>query len=294
MRYALVYHVLSGQAWFGAAFLFLLIILLDQAAFFDPRPKLKRLALALLLLLLPLAALSGTPLSIWLAAPVVIASLAYAFLGFAHASRGRRRALGVSAACLVLLAAVLEVPYHLGPAPAPSGARKAYIIGDSITAGGFGERCTYPRLLSELTGCEVQDLAHAGGTVESACQFQAPRLASDDPPALVLLEIGGNDMFQGTPPGQFADYLERLIVAARGSGPRPRRVLMLELPVVPGCWAFGRQQRQLARKHGVELIPKRVLAGVLLDERNTVDGIHLTQAGHDRLAALLARWVGRP
>lgn len=42
------------------------------------------------------------------------------------------------------------------------------------------------------------------------------------------------------------------------------------------------------REHGLILIPRRVLALVLSDPRNTSDGIHLTQRGHDRMAEELA------
>ncbi|MCI0456532.1 MAG: hypothetical protein L0Z62_06080 [Gemmataceae bacterium] len=69
---------------------------------------------------------------------------------------------------------------------------------------------------------------------------------------------------------------------------------MLELPLLPRAWAFGAQQRRLAAKHGVVLIPKRLLAGLLLTEANVVDGLHLSPAGHARLPARLGPWLGLP
>lgn len=39
------------------------------------------------------------------------------------------------------------------------------------------------------------------------------------------------------------------------------------------------------------MIPRRVLASVLADPRNTSDGIHLTQRGHDVMAQTLLQWL---
>ena len=69
---------------------------------------------------------------------------------------------------------------------------------------------------------------------------------------------------------------------------------MLELPLLPGQWAFGARQRNLAAKHDVVLIPKRLLAGLVLTDANVSDGLHLTPAGQDRMAELLVSWLGEP
>src|SRR5437870_2613859 len=52
----------------------------------------------------------------------------------------------------------------------------------------------------------------------------------------------------------------------------------------PFCSDYGRVQRRLAAAHGVTLIPKRWLADVLTADGATVDGIHLSQEGHERMA----------
>ena len=49
------------------------------------------------------------------------------------------------------------------------------------------------------------------------------------------------------------------------------------------CNEFGRIQRRLAARFRVPLIPKRVLIGVLTGHEATIDSIHLTQVGHDRM-----------
>ena len=67
---------------------------------------------------------------------------------------------------------------------------------------------------------------------------------------------------------------------------------MFELPIPPLYEGFGRVQRNLASRHGVALIPKRILLSVIAAADATVDSLHLTQQGHDRMAdvvwALLA------
>ncbi|MCA1686457.1 MAG: acyl-CoA thioesterase, partial [Planctomycetia bacterium] len=62
------------------------------------------------------------------------------------------------------------------------------------------------------------------------------------------------------------------------------RVILMELPLPPTYNRFGAIQRRLARRQGVLLVPKRVLLGVLEESGATLDSIHLTRAGHDRLA----------
>ena len=59
---------------------------------------------------------------------------------------------------------------------------------------------------------------------------------------------------------------------------------MLELPLPPTCNAYGRIQRRLARQYETLLVPKRVLLGVLQQPGTTLDTIHLSQEGHQRMA----------
>ena len=67
---------------------------------------------------------------------------------------------------------------------------------------------------------------------------------------------------------------------------------MFELPLPPFYNAFGIIQRRLAKKHGVTLIPKRVLMRVLSGSNATLDSIHLTQHGHEMLAASVWEILG--
>lgn len=256
IRAAVLVHVYSGHLFFTAAALFAAGLLV------------RRLRL-LALLALPLAALSGTPMPLWLAVPVL--ALTSAALVWQQ-----KRAVVVAAIAAVVIAAGFELPYHLMPAiPRPA---RLFVIGDSLASGGFGERSPWPVKLG------AHNLSSPSETALTALENQIPRLDRAAPGDCVIVEIGGNDMLDGLPPGEFDSALDAILAALR-----PRRVVMLELPVIPGAWRYGASQRRLARKYGVTLVPKRVLARVLLDPRNTIDGLHLTERGHAQLARDLAK-----
>jgi len=98
---------------------------------------------------------------------------------------------------------------------------------------------------------------------------------------VVLLEIGGNDVLGSTSTDEYERNLDALLHCVTGSG---RHVVMFELPIPPLANGYGRAQRNLAAKHNVVLIPKRVLMGVLTDEGATVDSLHLSPSGHQQMA----------
>jgi lysophospholipase L1-like esterase len=68
-------------------------------------------------------------------------------------------------------------------------------------------------------------------------------------------------------------------------------VLVLELPLFPFQNAYGRAQRKVVAKHGVAMLPKRYFARVLGAENGTLDGLHLSQAGHDAMARIIAETI---
>ncbi len=266
IKAALLYHIYSGHFFFTAAAFFIVGILV------------RRLRL-LALLALPLAALSGTPMPLWLAVPVVVLAIAALISrrgGLQPPAGGRRPPLPAIAAIVgVVIAVAFELPYHL-PRHIATPSR-LFVIGDSLASGGFGEQSPWPVKLG------ARNLSSPSETAQTALQNQIALLPPPAPGDCVIVEIGGNDMLNGRPVREFASALDAILAAMP-----PRTVVMLELPVVPGAWRYGAAQRRLARKHRATLVPKRVLAGVLLDPRNTTDGLHLTERGHAQLARDLA------
>lgn len=196
--------------------------------------------------------------------------------------RKRRRAFSIALVLLTLALAAAELPYVKSPRINVPSHRSIYVIGDSLSAGiGQQERC-WPRVLGDRMGCPVVNLAVGGATAESAAA-QLPRV--DRPGQVVILEIGGNDLLGGTRAADFRRGLENLLSALSAQG---HLVLMFELPLYPFCNAYGSAQRELAKKHNVQLIPKRYLTYVIGMPDGTLDGLHFSQKGHDTMAARVA------
>ena len=137
-----------------------------------------------------------------------------------------------------------------------------------------------------MRGVRVQDLSLAGADVASALKEQAGRV--DGPGSLVIAEIGGNDVLGQTTPEAFERGLDALLKVLRRGG---RTVVMLELPSPPFYNRFGSAQRRQAGRHGVLLVPRRVLLGVLTAKDATLDTIHLSPTGHARMAEAIWRAV---
>jgi acyl-CoA thioesterase-1 len=231
-----------------------------------------------------LVGLSSTPLPpalriLWiLSAP--------AALIVAHAAFAGRRARYVMAGLVALActaSVAWEAPHHLRPHPPQGPYPRLYVFGDSITAGVGREQG--PRWTEILRrrhrGVEVVDLAIAGATIETMVRVANERPLGE---GLVLVEIGGNDMFRRASVEAFYENLDALLTRVSGRG---RAVVMFELPLFPFHGEIARAQRELARRHGVTLIPKRYFAGVLAGEDATIDGLHLSDVGHERMAAVV-------
>lgn len=187
------------------------------------------------------------------------------------------------ARCLVVIFAVLiaglKLPEHLPPA-VPVGAHgRLYVLGDSISGGvGFPGEQTWHECLAERYGVEVVAYYVGGARVETMFS-DAGRIGQDDSP--VLLQIGGNDLLHRTPLAKYEKDLDKLM----GMVCRPgRTVLMFGLPLPFFNAEFGEIQKRMSRKHGVILIPRRYFSCMLSGSANTVDGLHLSNLGHSRMA----------
>lgn len=177
-----------------------------------------------------------------------------------------------------LILTLLELPYHFSSKISVSADRHFYVVGDSLSAGiDEGER-TWPAVLGDLAHLKVNNLARAGATAGSALA-QASVIVEKH--CLIIVEIGGNDLIGG-PDGrtfyaQMDSLLDRLCAG-------DNQVIMLEIPLFPLRNSFGKTQRILAAKHGVKLLPKKLLANIIGMKDGTLDGLHFSQAGHDAMA----------
>lgn len=191
----------------------------------------------------------------------------------------RRRWIRLLVFTLLQSATLAEIRYHVAPTLKPIGQPRLYIFADSVTAG-MGEAAveTWPILLARLYSIEVQDHSQMGAKVSSMLR-KAEKISLGA--GVVLLEIGGNDLLGTTSASDFERDLDQLL--GKLCGP-DRTVVMFELPLPPFGNEFGRAQRRLAQKHGVQLVPKRIFVGVLTAEGATVDSVHLSPSGHELMA----------
>ncbi len=193
-------------------------------------------------------------------------------------SRHRRRAVTLLCVASAVMA-LLEAPCHRAVKIPVAGFDTLYVIGDSLSQGARLPGKNWPELLGEKAGLKTANLGVPGAKVADALA-QAKHIDRDT--ALVLLEIGGNDLLDDK--GGFDQGLDTLLTTVCKPG---RRVAMVELPLPPTFNRFGAAQRRLARIHGVQLIPKKYLAKVLGTTGATEDGLHFTNEGHALLAGTL-------
>jgi acyl-CoA thioesterase I len=157
------------------------------------------------------------------------------------------------------------------------------IVGDSISSGIDPRTLAWPVFFQRLTSIPVQNLSRPGAGVIEARTI-ATRIKPQD--TLILIEIGGNDLLSDVPAAEFDQGLDSLLASLCLPG---RTLVMFELPLLPHRLGFGQAQRRLAAKYGVFLIPKHCFTRVLDGADATSDGLHLSESGARRMAALVAQ-----
>lgn len=275
----LVFHIASGHAFFSG------LLLLGIAAWTAVRPQCWTARAAPMLVVIGGMAIALSSTAIPYAAYALLAAAVVAWVAARIAGRWRLPIAAVLGGA-VLLCGALEAPHHRHSAPRPIGLRTLAVIGDSVTAG-LGEpgEVTWPAILERQHSVRIHDLSHVGETAASA--LKRVRLQPIESP-LVLIEIGGNDLLGSTTATQFEADLNALLSHLQHPD---RQLIMFELPLPPFYHEFGRIQREAAHRHNVILIPRRIFLGLLAGSDATLDSIHLSQAGHEQMAATVWRLV---
>ncbi len=286
MRTLLLRHIYSGDVGFTAALLIILIAATDLSGRLrDGRAA--PVARVTFLVALALGALAGTPLPLWLLVPLVGSLLLYGCLLLFDLESAFRRWSAVVVIGVIAMTVLAEGPYRFSaPRTLPASSR-LIVAGDSLASGGFDEQRRWIEILNERGTIEIVDQSRPSQDVAGAVSDLLQMETSSGSALLIL--IGGNDMLAGRSSSDFGEGLGRLVRTAIARGHHP--IFLMELPVLPGRWGYAAQQRRIAREHDLVLIPRRVLAAVLSDHRNTSDGIHLTQRGHEQMARRLAPWL---
>jgi acyl-CoA thioesterase-1 len=222
---------------------------------------------------------SAAPLPTW-AYAVMLLSVAAGWGASRFGANAATATATVASAIALLGIGLHEARYRVMPVLTAVHDRRIAVIGDSITAGHGESDLTrkWPAILRDRHGVAVEDFSKAGATAGSAAkQLEQVPIGA----AIVIVEIGGNDFLGGGSVEDFEAGLDALLKAVCKPG---RQVAMFELPIPPLYERFGRVQRKLASRHGVALIPKRILLSVIEAADATVDSLHLTQRGHDGMA----------
>ena len=182
------------------------------------------------------------------------------------------------------------------PPPAAADARRAIVcFGDSITAGfGLDAGQSFPDLLQQdldrrTLRYRVVNLGVSGDTTQDGLARVFMALA--EKPAIVLLELGGNDGLRGIPLAITQANLAQMIEAFQTAG---ARVVLAGMSLPPNYGPafiknFEAVYKNLAAKYKVTLIPF-LLEGVgAHDDLMQRDGIHPNAAGARKVEALVMK-----
>lgn len=276
----LLLHIGSGGVFWSGLGLLAAAVLLEIRAKGGLRP---RYALFMTAAGLFCLSLSSTPLPGWLLWSTVIfaAGMGIAFL----CKYSKSWILQIAtAACLITLA-MLEFPHRRDPEPLAVEGR-LWILADSISSGiGFDGEQVWSRLLEAEQPGRVLNRAVPGSKVNNSLPILQKRFDFLPGDAL-LIELGGNDLLSGVPAAEFRPKLDELLAAVAAA---QVPAVMMELPLPPFRADYLRAQREAAKQYGVRLIPRHRFAAVLSGSESTVDGLHLSNFGHRKMAETVRR-----
>jgi acyl-CoA thioesterase-1 len=207
-------------------------------------------------------------------------------VSFSAARTASIRLLSILFACIALA---------LGPAASGAAARPTILVlGDSLSAG-FGIRVDQgwvallqARLRSRGYGHLVVNASASGETTGGALA-RLPRALELHRPAVVIVELGGNDGLRGLPLADVRRNLEAIITQSRSRGAKVLLVGMLVPPNYGPAYSkgFGDLYSDLARKNQLPLVPF-LLDGVALDDSlMQEDGFHPTAAAQPKMLELV-------
>jgi len=196
-------------------------------------------------------------------------------------------AIGFSCALFSVLGLGLTLP---GLVHAASSPNTILVLGDSLSAG-FGVKvdATWVALLEQrLTrqgyGYRVVNASISGETTGGA-RSRLPRALELHNPAVVVIELGGNDGLRGLPLKQVRGNFEYLIETSQAA---QAKVVLVGMRMPPNYGAeyansFHALYGELAKKYDVPLVDF-FLDGVALDESLMQDdGIHPNAAAQPKL-----------
>ena len=177
-------------------------------------------------------------------------------------------------------------------AAAEASKKVMLIFGDSITAGyGLEQEQAFPALLqTKIDSVQAPWKVINGGLSGETTAAGLRRLewTLQQPVDLLLIELGGNDALRGVSVSEMRSNLDKMIQMTKSKYP-DAMIVLAGMKVPPNLGAqYGKEfeavYAQLAKKHGITLIPF-ILEGVGGNENlNQADQIHPTAEGHRIIA----------
>jgi acyl-CoA thioesterase-1 len=281
-----ILHFASGEAFFSG--LLLLIVAVALSLFKLKSIKLYLAGIICVAGLISIAS-SSTPLPVWVYIIIGIVVLAQLFCIESSRLKGKHKMFIRITVCIAaLFAAGMELPFWFSPPPVELKSKTIFLIGDSLGAGtGFKGENTWADIIAKKFDLNVINKSVGGGTAGSSIK-SLKKIKNIGEKDLVIIEIGGNDMFKGMTGTEFRRDLRELIVEIKKF---TGNVIMLEIPLAPFSNGFGKAQRELCAEFNITLIPKKHFSWVLRGEKSTVDGLHLSNYGHEKMAKVIMEHI---
>ncbi len=177
---------------------------------------------------------------------------------------------------------------------------KILCLGDSLTEGyGLAKEEAWPSLVEQqLQAKGWKNLRAINAGISGSTSASGPgrlkwHLKGSNKPDFLVLALGANDGLRGTTVESTSKNLEEVILAATGAG---IKVLLAGMKMPPNYGkayteAFEKIFPDLAKKHGLILIPF-MLDGVAGDPKlNLPDGIHPNAAGNKIVASTILKYL---
>jgi len=175
-------------------------------------------------------------------------------------------------------------------APLPAAARTLLVLGDSLSAAyGMDVQSGWVALLQQRLAQEKLDYQVVNGSISGDTTANGlarlPRLLDEHKPAIVIIELGGNDGLRGLSLAQMKHNITAMVTEAKA---RNARVLLAGMRLPPNygntySGKFWNIYQEVAVEQQVALVPF-ILDGIATHRAlMQPDGIHANAKGQGRL-----------
>ena len=152
----------------------------------------------------------------------------------------------------------------------------------------------WPSRLARLSGWTVVNAGVPGETAERA-RDRIEAVLTKYQPALVIIEIGGNDFLQRRPQAAVKEDVRRIVQSVKQSGAQAVLVAVPQvslLGIVSGAKSDAPIYRELAREDGIPLV-EAVFSEILSRPELCADNIHPNAEGYRKMAATIYAFLAQ-